>query len=82
MSQQTLIKRQAAAYSYPLRSVLVVLGIYSGKHDNKVLSTASSCYHLFTCFLHTALAIAGKLSLNIPDLWNVKDIKLKSWQQF
>ena len=49
-----------AAYSHPLRVVLVILGIYSGKHKHRALTFLSSFYHGMTCSLNTALVIAGK----------------------
>ena len=55
------INRPPATYSYPLRVCLVILGVYSGKHQSKVLSLASTLYHLFTCCLDTVFVAIGEL---------------------
>ena len=64
-SELKSINRAPATYSHSLRVCLVILGIYSGNARSRVLSLASSFYHLLTCYLDTAFVIAGKIIITI-----------------
>ena len=55
MSQSESMSEPPANYSYPLRVYLII-----AKHEHRGLSVAPTCFHLITCFLNSALVIAGK----------------------